>query len=332
MLKKRITIALLPMAILLTAGCSKTGTVLSGNGIVKYSVSVSDQDGSKAVLVNDEASFITQTSGKFTCSAYNVTTGVSLYTNETVSYADGKWSTAAQYTWDNGTQMTFHAFAPTTATGVSIAADGSGITVTDYSIADDGSAQTDLMLGYYSGFGTNGTATIKFEHPLTAVRLKMGDIAEFVPGFEKVTGISIEGVAATGSLAKWNSGAFSWTPSATKKTVALGVNAKPEKGTLMSDEAFTLIPVTSLSAAPAKITVSYSGTTSGAIVANINSGAWEAGKVYTYTVNFKTMILTIDDSGAVQTWTTETIGTPIEADDTKSDRNAGTPIYGQDTI
>ena len=306
MLKRIIAIAVLPMALALSAGCSKDAAVATVNGTsVSYSVKVQD---SKATLVNSEEAFRT-TPGTFTCNAYD--NGSSIYSGDiTVKYSNSKWTPSVDATWERDHTLTFYAVANGTGTISS-----TGISCS-HTVAATAEEQSDLMFGTYSGKGTEGKADITFSHPLTAVRFKMGDIATYVPGFTAITGISIEGVAAGGSI-DWPKES-DWTPTTFDKTVTLGVTTTPEEGSLIKDgEAFALIPQT-LSDHPARISVSYSytdGTSkTGAIVANISSGSWASGQSYTYTVNFKTLVLTIDDSGAVSEWATETGGT-VEAED-----------------
>ena len=207
--------------------------------------------------------------------------------------------------------------------------DGSGI-IFNCNVADNAKDQTDVMLGYYSGNGDyTGTANIVFKHPLTAVRFKMGDLAEFIPGFNCITSIQIANVYAGGTLAKWNVGSFEWDLSMTYKNVTMNVSGTFAKGedivgtdTNHNAEAFTLIPQ-NLATRSATLIVNYDATEDGTIVAVVNrvsesSTEWEAGKVYTYTINYRTMPLTIrDDSGfnPVTGWTTDTTTREIEADD-----------------
>lgn len=346
--KKRITImkkkeiiasALLAAAALLAVvGCQKQDVVTAGSS-VSFSVSVAGQEGAKSAagvksVLYNEADDIQTDGNTFVCSAYNTTKDASLFTGETVTYSEtsSRWSTEAAYTWYPNEIITFHAVYPATAAGTgdgeaAIASDGTGISISNYEVADNAASQIDLMLGYYSGNGNNsGTAAINFKHPFTAVRFKMGDLAEFIPGFTGINSITISNVYTGGSLALWNGSTFSWTPASTTKDVTMTVGgANPEAGeyivgTDASAKAFTLIPQ-DLATKTATITVSYNATVSGSIVATINqvsttSTQWEAGKVYTYTINYKTMPVTIDDSGTPVTgWTTDTIESPIEADD-----------------
>ena len=326
--RKSLTINALGVALLLLAvtGCQKQDGATTGNP-VSFSVSVAGQEGSKAVLYNNNAAL--EALGSFICSAYNTNTHAAVFDAQTVSYANSKWTTADEYTWQPGETLTFCAYAPTGATGVTLPTDGSGIDFS-CSVADNVKDQTDVMLGYYSGNGDyTGTANIVFKHPLTAVRFKMGDLAEFIPGFNRITSIQIANVYAGGTLAKWNVGSFVWTPSMTYKNVTMDVSGTFAKGedivgtdTNNNAEAFTLIPQ-NLATRSATLIVNYDATEDGTIVAVVNrvsesSTEWEAGKVYTYTINYRTMPLTIrDDSGfnPVTGWTTDTTTREIEADD-----------------
>lgn len=345
-MKKRELIAsalLAAAALLAVAGCQKQEGGNAGKA-VSFSVSVAGQEGSKAVLYNDNAAL--EALGAFKCSAYNVTKSTAVFNDQTVSYGGSKWTTVEEYNWYPGETLTFCAYAPTGAAGVTLPTDGSGIGFS-CSVADNAEDQTDVMLGYYSGDGNyTGTANINFQHPLTAVRFKMGDLAEFIPGFTGISKIEIANVHNEGTLTTWSGDdTFTWTPSTTYKKVTMEVSGTFEKGadivgTDDNAQAFTLVPQ-NLSTKAATIIVTYDATEDGIITAIISKVSetgtdWEAGKVYTYTINFKTMPLTIRDDGSfnpVNGWVTETTVHEIEGDDTKSGRAAGTPeIYGQDTI
>ena len=334
--RRTITASVLAAAALLAVtGCQKQNGITTGE-TVSFGVSVAGQSGAKAAsgtraVLYNSADDIQTDGSAFACSAYNSSKGASVFTGETVTYSSGKWSATKDYTWQPGETLKFHAVYPATAAGTGdgnavIASGGTGIGITNYAVADNAASQIDLMLGYFTGNGqTSGVANIKFDHPFTAVRFKMGDLETFIPGFSGITSITISGVYTGGTLAKWNGGStFTWTPASDTKTVTMNVSGTFTEGadivgTDDNAKAFTLIPQ-NLSSKPATITVNYNATTPGSIVAAINSvpssgDTWKSGKVYTYTINFKTMVLTIDDSGAVQTWATETVTDPVEADD-----------------
>ena len=322
--RRTITASVLAAAALLAVtGCQKQNGIAGGNPL-SFSVSVTGQEGTRAVLYNDNAAL--EALAAFKCSAYNVTKSTVLFSDETVSYADSKWSTGTAYTWQPGETMTFCAYAPVAATGVTLWTDGITYSCT---VADNAASQTDVMLGYFTGNGqTSGVANIKFDHPFTAVRFKMGDIKDFIPGFTGISSITISNVYAGGTLDKWSGSeaSFNWTSSGDKTVTMTVGGAKPNAGadivgTDANAKAFTLIPQV-MSSKPATITVNYNynADASGSIVATINSvpatdNTWKAGKVYTYTVNFKTLALTISDSDAVTAWTTDTNPTTVEAGD-----------------
>lgn len=99
-----------------------------------------------------------------------------------------------EYIWKSSeNKKTFYAYAnvPTGAT-VALLAEGAGQTMTCTGVPTQ-----DILMGYYYGDGTpvssekrSGTASIRFYHPLTAVKFLAGDLAD---GAE-ITGISIENV------------------------------------------------------------------------------------------------------------------------------------------
>lgn len=311
--------------LLIAAGCKKEDGAMAEN-TMSFSVSVAGQGESKAVLYNAAADIETE-GNAFVCSAYNNTESSVVFSGETISYSGSRWSTGEEYLWYPGKILTFHAVYPASAADVAaIAADGTGISISNYAIADNAKDQADIMLGYYSGDGNyTGTANIVFNHPFTAVRFKMGDLAELIPGFTSITSIQIANVYDGGALAKWNGGPFEWTPSTTDKIVTMNVSGIFEKGAYVvgtedNAQAFTLIPQ-DLATQSVTLIIYYDATVPDTIVAVVDSVSetsteWEAGKVYTYTINFKSLELTVGGE-TVQIWGT-TDGGAVEANDSEN--------------
>jgi len=153
------------------------------------------------------------------------------------------------------------------------------------------SLQTDILLGYYSGSGvkpTHGTddtdyvgwaAPIKFRHPLSAIKFERGSIEGWAAATDKINSITVSGVHGSGTCTWTGNGSdglsFSWGSFSGTASVSMS-----ESGTAF------LIPQAFAAGA---ITVSVSMTLGGSPVsasATLSAGQWEAGKYYTYTLNY----------------------------------------------
>ena len=105
------------------------------------------------------------------------------------------WRCEDNLTWPYGKSLRFLAYANEPESGFEL---NSYPTLTEMNVRVDGNPanQNDILIGYYSGIGNpKGTADIQFQHPMTAVLFKLGDIV--TPRFASVKSITIHGVAQT---------------------------------------------------------------------------------------------------------------------------------------
>ena len=189
------------------------------------------------------------------------------------------------YLWVDGTSYNFFAYA-NVPSGMTATITSSGVSLSG-NVADAAAGQTDVLLGRFSGRGAGGKAFVNFYHPMTAVIFKVGTLDASITA---VKSISIDGVYASGSttLASGDgTPTFTWTPGSDVKTVSQAINSLPGEGSPIGVP-FVLIPQ---NLATKNVTVNMTVTTADGdilLTTALNTGSWEAGKTYTYKVNYMT--------------------------------------------
>ena len=294
----RIVILTAAVAVLALCSCQRELSYLTGSAI-RYEVSIADI-ATKGGLVNNNENndysdiALAEELSPFRAAAYNgtapvfTTSTLSPASVETVTYTDGFWIMPNTYYWPQNTVLKFFAYGNLPASGSSVAVTSSGQTLT-HAMVSTVADQTDILLGYYQGRGVNGgTANIRFQHPLTAVFFKVGDI-----GDEVITGITLSGLATSGTvdmdtngiIGDWHVEAYNATSSQSDDN-GLAVNS----GTNEIGEPFIIIPQ-NLAANGVTLTVEcQSGLTLGA---TIESGEWKSQRTNWYTLNYINGALTI---------------------------------------
>lgn len=214
-----------------------------------------------------------------------------------------------EYTWFPDEVKTFFAYANPTGSEVpEITKDGDGYAdgmTLAHTVPAAASAQTDFLLGYYSGTGSTGTpakqtgmAAIRFYHPMTAVIFRLGTIT----GLGSINSISINGVFESG-VATMNiekiaddeatpDTYFTWAPTGedfTTKTVSQDISSLPTAaGQPMIGEPFVLIPQTFSSDSQAYIAIAAT-TLSGKdinLYLRLAGENWKAGYTNTYIIGY----------------------------------------------
>ena len=212
---------------------------------------------------------------------------------QTVSVSGAPTLADDEYLWKAGETKTFYAYANLPSGGASVT--NTAATVQQLEVTSTPCAN-DILLGYYSGEGKTGvapdlqmtaTASIRFYHPLTAVRFKLGSL----PEGKSITGISVSGVYQSGKTTQSSaSSAFSWT-----RTDGNSFSKSDETGTvslssctLSADntigEALLLIPQTFASDGSARIAVTLSGGKT--VYCPLGGTTWSPGCVNIYTIGY----------------------------------------------
>ena len=234
----------------------------------------------------------------------------------TVTYNNNKWSTENTYYWPGSSSKTFYAYANmpdnlNAQGGPSISCTSTGQVLTNFSINTDYTAQKDILMGYYSGNGSGGsiaarTAAIRFTHPLTAVRFKMGTPTDIT--INSLTSIKIEGIYSSGTVTQTDD-TFAWSGFGTTTSVTMSNSgsALTEDGTshlirntaTNGDDTFILIPQNLASKnVTVKITAQTEEFGEKVFEGTLSTGEWEPGNVYTYEIQlvynkFKLQLLNV---------------------------------------
>ncbi len=217
--------------------------------------------------------------------------------NTQVTKSSPLWKTSGTYRWGATEEATFYAYANLPASGATVTPMSTVQALNYTSVPSSSSAQTDILMGYYSGyskfsqdFHKGGIAEIKFYHPLTAVRFKKGTFEGYASDKVNIKSISIKNVYSSG-IALMSSTSINWNNQTGTKTVTMS----PASGdTYLSvdangfiGDAFLLIPQTMTATAYVTINaiVNLDGTEK-KFEAKLTNNSWEAGKTNIYTLGY----------------------------------------------
>ena len=275
-------------------------TLRVSDGIsVKPSVSTT-----KGSLINDPNDPETYDEGRpiplpgslnsFTVHAYNTDSQAPLFADaDTVAnYGSGKWSLARNYYWPQEAGLDVYAYANLPAYPSAfverLEADLNARTQTlHYTVPNDTDNQTDILMAIYSGRGDKqGNAEILFQHPLTAVRFSCLD-SEKIEGIMEITmsGVHYSGTAVQSLYDPYT---FVWTTTDEDTDVTQDNDGKPfEVHGRVNGYPFLLIPqkVTATKYIELSVVVIHNEHEI-PLNATIDETVWEAGKTYTYFIDF----------------------------------------------
>ncbi|MBQ0096869.1 MAG: fimbrillin family protein [Bacteroidales bacterium] len=248
----------------------------------------------KGALINTSGSdaYLPDNLG-FTVSAYKGSKPQ--FTTQTATKHGDYWTMDPPQYWPLSTMLTFYAY--TNAGGNTVSQTATSQTLT-YTVTADAASHQDLMLGYYKGNGGNkGIAEMRFDHPLTAVRFKKGEMT----GVTGIKSITLSGLASGGSVTMDADGVIgNWTVAGTENyetevTLSNGDNllvvdesskfiGKDSEGKY--NGAFLLIPQTLSEHDVTAIVVLATESGDVTVYADITSGTWQAGMTNTYTLGY----------------------------------------------
>ena len=293
---------------LLVAGCQKQDGQDEGAAFpLSFEVTVGDSeidvlpgDATKA----DNRKTSSSTIDNFTVAGYTGST--EWFPQTTVSTSS---MTFSDKLWMPGDKHTFFAYANMPGSIVATASIASDKLTLNYSAVPTLQAdQKDILLGVYSGTGTNGKASIKFYHPLAAVAFKVGTIS----GVTEIKSISLLGVYSSGETYLKTSGLLGWKVSPTKNVLQEISVTTFTTNTALGDP-FILIPQ---DFSEQSLTVQIVATVNSAektVTATLNTGSIAAGKTTTYAVNYEASSGLNFSTPTVTEWGTATaITVPVE--------------------
>lgn len=234
--------------------------------------------------------------------------GVSAYTNK-----DGKpdymyneeatkngdlWYPGEKYYWPGGKTLSFYAWYPRTATGMTLTDNThDGAPVMTYAIPEGVADQIDVMtaeaIGETDPNSTTGGTQLNFNHSLAAVKFAVGSLPNCI-----VRSITIEGVKHSGT---YTLGTSAWNLDNDVKDFTLKWDNKEVSGTkdtpiTADDETLFMMPQQLTS--DARIVVEMNdGTKDFTVSASIgsNNETWEMGHTYTYYISFNFISLIVSN-------------------------------------
>ena len=265
----------IPMELEVTDGiCKPNGTAVTKGTLVN--TTLSDQGlGTFSSLV-----------GSFVTKAYDENDIEKV--SQTVSWIDGAWVGSPVAYWPQSTSLNFFAYAnlPSSPTSQSAAITAAGVS-TNHTVPAAASNQTDILFGHYQGDGGGtGTAQIRFDHPMTAVRFLYGEIT----GSPSIKSISLEGVAETGKASMALDGTISWSGVSSythtvSQTNASGLPLSTLEGyeAKLIGEPFIIIPQ-NLGANSVTVKVTFTDDT--VVYGTLDTGSWDMRRTNTYTLGY----------------------------------------------
>lgn len=234
--------------------------------------------------------------------------GVSAYTdkdgkpdymyNEEATKNGDLWFPGEKYYWPGGKKLSFYAWYPYTATGMTLTDNThAGAPVMTYAIPENVADQIDVMtakaIDENDPNSTTGGTQLNFNHSLAAVKFAVGSLPNCI-----VRSITIEGVKHSG---KYTLGSDAWDLDKDVKDFILKWDNKEISGTkdtpiTADDETLFMMPQQLTS--DARIVVELNdGTKDFTVSASIgsNNETWEMGHTYTYYISFNFISLIVSN-------------------------------------
>ena len=221
----------------------------------------------------------------------------------TLNKDDAYWYPQEKYYWPTGKQLSFYAWYPAKADGMTLSDNNHpGAPVITYIVPGDVTNQQDVMTAFVTDKDdptstTDGYATLplNFKHALTAVRFVVGDD---LPDCY-VKSITLKDVRFSGT---YTLGATAWALEDDMKnfTVSWSNKLVAGKDTEITEdekgETFFMLPQTLPVTATVEVEL-FDGESSFTVAASIGGTQWEMGNTYTYRIshNFVTLITTNDE-------------------------------------
>ena len=265
------------------------------------------------------------TSESFAVSAYH--NGTATYFEDIAGYNStlALWETASSQYWPLGGSLTFNAYSPASASGLSIGA--SGVTATDYTIQTSEQMQTDIC---YASATVADCANhpayvpLVFSHALSQVVFRVKAAEYYSTASNDValalTSLGLSGINSVGDFAngEWSDqgNSYNYTISNTNTPLTY-TNKTPETIDIAS---YLFIPQELGDSAALSVGYKIVQVTSGqsytlnnapvSIPLGATIAAWEPGKKYIYTINIG--IDAINFTAKAASWSEQSGGVIVE--------------------
>lgn len=228
------------------------------------------------------------------------------FTSKTATWdsANTVWNTTEYWPDDYTKALDFWAYAPNAFGTITYASDHSTMSF-NYAPASAGTNaavdQKDLIVAYAANNTFNQAGHVDhrvplvFNHALAAIRYKVGDITAYSTYAQRITSISFNDLAASGTCVAATDGTFAWTPSTAKAsyTQAFG-GAAITTGEVLNDRIggamLMIVPQTLTSANTMTLAWSLDGVAQTSRIKALNTASGitlEAGKIYTFTIGIE---------------------------------------------
>ena len=240
---------------------------------------------------------------KDVCGSFGVTAytddGRLFMPNEKVTSASGNlWTTGETYFWPAEETLNFYAYAPYSSTG-----DGYGDNMTinqnaknitfSHTVPDQATAQPDILFTHKAcskATSNGGTVSLRFHHALAGVKFVAKNVTNCT-----VTSITLRGLYGQGSCTyDAATGTFTWELTGEKRIFSEDFNVE-----LTNSEGETTQPITDVNKATTfmmipqtlegvtvEVTLETASGESFMLTGSLaQTGAWEAGKIYTYAIS-----------------------------------------------
>ena len=223
-----------------------------------------------------------------------------MYNEEATLDTDGYWYPTGTYYWPAKKQLSFYAWYPSAADGMTLTDNTHpGAPVMTYIVPDDVKKQQDVMSAVVIGKDNptlaDGFATtdLTFNHALSAVKFVAGDdLPNCVVKSIKLDGVRYKGTYTLGTDA--------WTLTDDTQAFTLRLNkvVAGNGGAITEDgkgETLFMMPQTLSDDAKIEVVLN-DGTADFTVGASIGGTKWEMGKTYTYHIsnNFVSLVTTND--------------------------------------
>lgn len=285
---RKTALILAAAAVLLSAGCTKNAVDFPSIAFAPVA-----EKATKAII--EGATYPTTES--FTVSAYYEGTSA-YFENLNASYNStlSLWETSTAEYWPLQGSLTFNAYSPSSASGVTLTA--SGITAANYTVQTAAQMTTDLCYGSYTVPDCSShpeSVPLQFSHALAQVVFKVKAAAYYENTSLSMTSLSMGGIFSVGDFAEgaWDNQNTEFTYGLRSLPIALTYDGTTPVTTNVCSYLFLpqeLGPNASISVGYS-ISQSVSGTdyTLDNSPVTIPLGGtiskWESGKKYIYTLN-----------------------------------------------
>lgn len=280
------------VAALAVTGCNRNFSAESDSNFISFGVRMADASGwdmTKAASVTGQFTDNKLTGiDQFQVTGYDGD-GTEPFIDDQTAFKSGSlWQFEENpQVWVDGHSMTFWASANIPSWASATVNDRSSSALEIGAIPTEANEQCDPLIGYYSGTGDKGRAVITFYHPLAAIMFKTGDLGDPKYNIAGISRVKMKGVYASGSasISAGTPPVISWTPSGftdvTGSFTGTGTGGR-------SAQPFLLIPQSPESDnVILEVTVSRSGGLEDkTMYALMNTGEWQAGRTYTYTLDY----------------------------------------------